>query len=279
VIILFFGSIYGKKEIVSVIMQHPTIKETSVGITKQLGIMFGAMFIQLFGWPSIGNRIVAPKVINFLSPQSGEKILDVGCGGGVFAVHLSSRYGCDVTGIDVNNETIRVAESVLTCLSKSGAGFKLNFEIMDVVNLKYPENFFDKVICLFVLEHIEKDDIAIKNISKVLKKNGTLIIYVPTEERKLLKPDVDRIEHEYTSPGRGHVREGYSVQKIKYLLNDNGLQLCEYTHSQKLLQNICSWIGTKTNPILVFPILYPLAFIGDKLSKNGTAILLKAKKL
>lgn len=52
-------------------------------------------------------------------------------------------------------------------------------ENMDILNINYPENSFDLVICNHVLEHIEDDFQAMKELFRVLKPNGNAILLVP----------------------------------------------------------------------------------------------------
>jgi SAM-dependent methyltransferase len=58
----------------------------------------------------------------------------------------------------------------------------LNIDIAELdFEKKYAELFekFDSIFCLNVVEHIENDDLAIKNMMKLLKANGTLTVLVP----------------------------------------------------------------------------------------------------
>lgn len=50
---------------------------------------------------------------------------------------------------------------------------------MDVLNLPFPDNFFDLVICNHVLEHIQDDKTALSQLLRVMKKGGTGILQVP----------------------------------------------------------------------------------------------------
>ena len=54
----------------------------------------------------------------------------------------------------------------------------------DICNLPFKSNSFDFVLCNHVLEHIYDDNKAMKEIHRVLKKNGTAILQVPIEIKK-----------------------------------------------------------------------------------------------
>lgn len=52
----------------------------------------------------------------------------------------------------------------------------------DITNLDFDDNSFDLVICNHVMEHIEKDLIAMKELNRVLKKKGLAILQIPYSE-------------------------------------------------------------------------------------------------
>lgn len=53
---------------------------------------------------------------------------------------------------------------------------------IDLTDIKYPENYFDYILCNHVLEHIPNDKKAIEELYRVLKKDGKAIITVPINE-------------------------------------------------------------------------------------------------
>ncbi|MFA6742506.1 MAG: methyltransferase domain-containing protein [Arcobacteraceae bacterium] len=80
---------------------------------------------------------------------------------------------------------------------------------MDITNIEYPEESFDYIYCSHVLEHIQDDRKAMKELCKVLKKDGWAILLVPittegpTEEDFLITDPKERMKH-YGHPD--HVR-------------------------------------------------------------------------
>jgi len=55
----------------------------------------------------------------------------------------------------------------------------------DITNLPFDNDFFDLIICNHVLEHIQDDIMAIKEIYRVLKKNGVAIMQIPIDLKRL----------------------------------------------------------------------------------------------
>jgi SAM-dependent methyltransferase len=96
----------------------------------------------------------------------GDKILDAGCGTG----HLLD-YCCDGIaegfGVDVSKVAIDLARSRYP---------KMDLSVQDLSKLSFPDNFFDKIISFNVIEHISGQDSVMKELKRVLKPNGTIIM-------------------------------------------------------------------------------------------------------
>lgn len=97
------------------------------------------------------------------------KILDVGCGDGSLCEYLHQKGYKNVKGIDVSEVIIE------KCKSKQKEG--LVFECKDIVNDSFDEEY-DVVVCWFLLHHIPQEDVIklVLNLSRICKKNGTLIL-------------------------------------------------------------------------------------------------------
>lgn len=98
----------------------------------------------------------------------GLKILDAGCGGS-FLLSYFLKHEYEIHGVDLTD-----------CPRRSG----LHFQKADIRKLPFPENFFDRVFCISVLEHIWKvpgrvaDNpmTAINELIRVLKPGGLLSV-------------------------------------------------------------------------------------------------------
>ena len=52
-------------------------------------------------------------------------------------------------------------------------------DLSDEQRIPFEKNYFDVILCNHVLEHVDNDILALKEIKKVLKKNGFGIVTVP----------------------------------------------------------------------------------------------------
>lgn len=96
------------------------------------------------------------------------KILNLGAGTGD-DLEILNRFG-EVYLIDIDKRALDLVPEGL-CKEK---------KVCDACELRYPNNFFDVVVSFDVLEHIENDKIAIKEVRRVLKKRGYFIFSVPS---------------------------------------------------------------------------------------------------
>ena len=101
------------------------------------------------------------------------KVLDIGCGHGHHMYLLKQlRPDLDITGIDIKKQKL------WNVLKKEG----YNLKIMDATNLKFPDKTFDVIISFGVMEHVEDDNLFLKEINRVLKYKGKLFIFnLPNE--------------------------------------------------------------------------------------------------
>tara|TARA_Y100000034_G_C6896361_1_gene413357 strand:+ start:1101 stop:1796 length:696 start_codon:yes stop_codon:yes gene_type:complete len=119
-------------------------------------------------------KIVMDTVKKIISHR-GNKLtaLDIGCSGGRYCFSFA-KLGMKTTGIDIAKKATDFASKKAKEL-----GIKnLNFQVGEAINLKFKTNTFDIIICIEVLHHLSNKDlkISLKEIKRVLKPNGILII-------------------------------------------------------------------------------------------------------
>ena len=100
-----------------------------------------------------------------------KKVLDIGCGPGTISEGLLS-ISDQVWGIDISSDMIKIANKRF---DEAEFGHKIRFEVGDAENLKFPNHFFDAVICLGVLRYIDSWEKSLQEIYRVLKPNGVVV--------------------------------------------------------------------------------------------------------
>lgn len=163
-------------------------------------------------------------------PRNMSRVLDVGAGRGFIEELLSQKdiqiFGNDISGIAVGNLRKR---------------FKGEFRKESIFKMEYPKRYFNAVFALEVLEHIVPNKIfsVLKKIKGILKKNGYLIVSVPTNEG---------LENMKSNPS-GHVRI-YTENLIRAELGIAGFKVI------------------KTKTLYAFKNFYTLKKMSLKLFKN-----------
>jgi SAM-dependent methyltransferase len=92
---------------------------------------------------------------------SGSRVLDVGCGNGYIAHHLSAMVNASVMGIDLGEST----EAPIDYRRFNGTRFPVE------------SNSFDGVLLCYVLHHAQKLDVVLDELSRVLRAGGRAVIY------------------------------------------------------------------------------------------------------
>lgn len=125
----------------------------------------GAECLRVFSESSTGER--EKKCLNLVE---GYTIVDIGCYAGRCVSTLKRRYPEKlITGMDYFNDHLRVAQLLHPHLKGS-------FLQMSVYNMGFASESIDCALCQEVIEHLEAAGSAVKEINRVLKKGGALII-------------------------------------------------------------------------------------------------------
>jgi len=107
------------------------------------------------------------ELVNKTCSLSNKKVLDVGCGGGIFSESMAA-IGADVTAIDLGKELIDIAD-----LHSLDSGVNVNYQCISVEGLAEQQNStFDVVTCMEMLEHVPDPSSIIQACSKLVKPGG-----------------------------------------------------------------------------------------------------------
>jgi ubiquinone/menaquinone biosynthesis C-methylase UbiE len=156
--------------------------------------------------------IVPPKArADFIKRlKKGSRILDIGCSGGR-DMKVFTRKGFDAMGIDVSGVFLNIAKKEVP---------KGKFLKMDVLDLDFPEEYFQGVWADAVLHHLTKIDMpkALKNINRIISKKGILYVSVKYGQgAKLVK------EQPFTKYRRFY--SYYKKNEIESLLKKAGFKI------------------------------------------------------
>ncbi len=108
------------------------------------------------------------------SDVTGKSILDIGCGCGGAAFHLIKKHGAkSVEGIDPEPLVIKTAEQLAL---KNNLSELTTFKCVKPGPLQYDDKTFDIVFSKEVFLHIPDKEALLKNVNRVLKPGGMIIV-------------------------------------------------------------------------------------------------------
>ncbi len=128
-------------------------------------------------WMKVGKIDLLDEAV--LYEMSGNdrsvRILDVGCATGRLLFKLAENRYTNLSGVDLAPQIIEVAQKKL-----SNFRVNLNLKVADSEdNLPWPDNSFDIITLTGVIHHFYRLHDALKEINRVLDKQGKLIIWDP----------------------------------------------------------------------------------------------------
>ena len=179
---------------------------------------FAKIYFYLFGYPDVASQRRYKMVEKILDLKRGDKILDAGCGNGIYLHELTNKYGVLGLGVDSRVKRVQIAQKVNKLL-----GFRNKFLTSTLEKLDLGRSKFDKIICLEVLEHIEDDSRVLKKLTRHLIKGGLFVISIPMKGTALTK---EQENDPYFKPKKyEHVRSGYVRRDLQRLAKSADLKI------------------------------------------------------
>jgi len=200
---------------------------------------------------------IREKLINHFSLDASSnillknlKILDVGCGGGLFCEPLK-RLGADIVGIDAGEKNIAVAK-----IHSQKSNLEIDYRNQDVEELAKTDEKFDVVLTMEVVEHVadvEKFLVAAKNC---LTPNGLLFVATLNRTAKSYLNAIIGAEHilRWLPRGTHDWKKFLKPSQINKIAENNNLQLLELSgFSYNLLKDEWKISGdVNINYVMVF---------------------------
>ena len=105
--------------------------------------------------------------INAKVPLAGKRVIDIGCGGGILA-ESKARKGADVTGIDLSEKALKVAD-----LHSLESGVNVRYKLIAAEAMAAEEaGQYDVVTCMEMLEHVPDPAAIVQACAALVKPGG-----------------------------------------------------------------------------------------------------------
>jgi SAM-dependent methyltransferase len=158
---------------------------------------YGAADVHSFTWESI---------LEVLGLTATDRLLDVGCGGGVFLRHAQAQTGCAVAGVDHSREMVRLARPLAV--------------LADADRLPFEDGEFTAVSSIVAFFFFPDPLRVLREMRRVLAPNGRVAIYTTSPEAK------GTMAAPYPLATRGHF---YTDEELQELALDAGFENVQVT--------------------------------------------------
>ena len=162
----------------------------------------------------------------------GERLLDLGCGGGRHAFE-AARRGARVVALDTDRAELQRVTATFAAMAEAGEipdGASGRAVAGDATRIPFPDGSFDKVIAAEVLEHLPADQAAMNEITRVLRPGGVAAVTVPAW---LPERICWRLSDDYHNVEGGHIRI-FTRHELGTKLARAGLTVTGHHHAHGL---------------------------------------------
>ncbi len=162
--------------------------------------------------------------------EPGERVLDMGCGGGRHAFALYRR-GARVVALDLDAAELKDVAGMFDALRPEVPETATAQAIRgSAYELPFADDSFDKIIAAEVLEHLPEDSRAMRELARVLKPGGSIAVTVPRWGPEKV---CWALSDDYHANEGGHIRI-YKGDQLRERLEQAGLQPVGGHHAHAL---------------------------------------------
>ncbi len=177
---------------------------------RQPSGLFGKFFMGNF--LNKGNAKINRLTVELLNIKPTDRILDIGFGGGMTIEEMVKTIDTGkIHGVDFSQAMVAQAKRKFKKLIQAG---KVSIEFADVSKLPFEPNTFDKVCTINTIYFWNDTSASLREIRRVLKKDGKLIISIRSADKMKNLPFTQYSFKLYTSEDVKHLLVGAGFNNI-----------------------------------------------------------------
>ncbi len=154
------------------------------------------LYLTETSWPiRFIEKLRIKKIVKLINPENSNRILDVGCGTGDTLIEIRNYF--EKKYKNINKINLFGIDASKYMVERARKRTNIENKIVEAVaeRLPYESNFFNKIICSEVLEHVEDLEGTLSEISRVLRNGGKYVISYPNEDLINLMKKIMRLFH------------------------------------------------------------------------------------
>src|SRR5438067_1046717 len=140
---------------------------------REHGKKISAHAEEVWGWASPAGKLRAERRAKYLYElgnfKAGDKLLEIGCGTGLFTEKVYRATGADIIATDISEDLLEQGRQKYPFAQ---------FKVEDAMNLSFADNSFDGVYGSSILHHLTLEK-ALREIYRVLKPGGRMVFAEP----------------------------------------------------------------------------------------------------
>jgi len=166
----------------------------------------------------LSEKHIHQKIIGLVGKN--QIILDVGCASGYLGPEIKKK-GNKIFGVEISEKGKEEASKIFD---------EVILGNIEEIDLPYPEDYFDLIICADILEHLFDPKNVIMKLKKYLKDNGNLIVSLPNIANWWVRKELFFGRFEYQTIGlldSGHIRF-FTYESAKKMFKECGYKIGKF---------------------------------------------------
>ncbi|MCL6472511.1 MAG: class I SAM-dependent methyltransferase [Firmicutes bacterium] len=162
-----------------------------------------------------------------LELKPGELVLDIGCGWGSFMFYAAEKFGCRTVGITLSSEQAVFVNEVA---AQKGLADQVQARVLHVYELDYPNNYFNKIVTIGAIEHMDDLHMVFSKSANVLKDDGLFLVHGMTKPWPDREEELRGITSEVGEMVKEHFGVGYwkSLWEVMEALEKSGFEILDH---------------------------------------------------
>ena len=192
-------------------------------------------------------------IVDYISNYNNKnniKVLDVGIGYGAFLKVCEEKLSKSLYGMDPYKDSINIARTYITADLQVG-------KIQDIP-WPFPENYFDVITCLDVIEHLSNPAVFFENVKKYLSDDGIIVVRTPNGELPYMLRKLPLIGIKDTSPTHINIHKPAYWRKLAQdndfdiIIDWKGEHLTHVRFIPRIIQKICNLMKVDHKKVPLF---------------------------